>query len=175
MYGGMNKTLQQIQEENRRQIIMACNPEAKSYEEALQLELQREGCLINVTLVRGKRLARVLSFDADFGRNTVDIFFLEERKMYSFLETTYNKPEIIGKPLTLDRLFLTLNEACGIHIIAWSCHGFIKQLVVRASSCQGKRPGDIVLDWDLTKQTLEEQTEEVQRSINKILMGNENN
>jgi hypothetical protein len=34
------KTLEQIQEENRRFIIMANNPEAKSYEEAL---LENEG------------------------------------------------------------------------------------------------------------------------------------
>jgi ribosomal protein L30E len=32
------KTLKQIKEENRKLIIMACNPKAKSYEEALMKE-----------------------------------------------------------------------------------------------------------------------------------------
>jgi len=31
------KTLQQIQEENRKAVVMANHPEAKSYEEALKL------------------------------------------------------------------------------------------------------------------------------------------
>ena len=34
-----NKTIEQIQEENRKLIIRANNPEAKSYEEALEMEL----------------------------------------------------------------------------------------------------------------------------------------
>ena len=36
----MTKSLEQIQEENRKAIIMANNPEAKTYEEALKMELE---------------------------------------------------------------------------------------------------------------------------------------
>jgi hypothetical protein len=39
------KTLKQIQEENRKFIIMANNPTAKTYDEALEMELGY-GCIV---------------------------------------------------------------------------------------------------------------------------------
>ena len=38
------KTLEQIQEENRKAIIMANNPAAKDYDEALEVEIESNRC-----------------------------------------------------------------------------------------------------------------------------------
>jgi len=45
-----NKTIEQIQEENRKLIILANNPEAKSYEEALEQELGFSSCICSIVL-----------------------------------------------------------------------------------------------------------------------------
>ena len=98
------KTLEQIQEENRKAIILANNPEAKDYDEAL----------------------------------------------------------IIGKPLTLDRVLIALGV------------GFETKTFQ-----DGSPDKDIYLSifnntkrvlWDLNKRILEDQSEETQRVINKLLI-----
>jgi hypothetical protein len=56
----MSKNLEQIQEENRRAIITACNSEAKSYEEALKMELGF-GCELLIGLGIGKKASDKLT------------------------------------------------------------------------------------------------------------------
>jgi hypothetical protein len=57
------KNLEQIQEENRKSIILANNPEAKDYEEALEMELDI-GCIIarHDTEETQKAVAKLLGF-----------------------------------------------------------------------------------------------------------------
>jgi len=118
------KTIKQIQEESRKIIILANNPEAKSYDEALEMELEHH----HITRLDGK--------------------------MFNYL----NGEEIIGKPLTLSRVLISLKS---------------KHLIISTAGYVCKRIGDSeyqnICYWDLTKETLEEQTEEAQRAINKLL------
>jgi len=105
------KTLEQIQEENRKAIIMANNPAAKDYDEALRQEGNH--CLVCEGLPT-------------------------------------------GKPLTLDKILLALS---GVTIT----RGF-KELIYLPDE------GDSICKWDLTKPTLEDQSEETQRVINKLFI-----
>jgi hypothetical protein len=102
--------LKQIQEENRKAIIMACNPEAKTYEEALELELNR------VLIALSEKLYQLDSWQEIY---KTELHFL---KMVRY--------------------------------------------------CDARIEESIIFKWDLTKETLEEQSEKVQREINKLLICN---
>ena len=137
------KSLEQIQEENRKAIIMAANPEAKSYKQALRMELGI-GC------------------EASYNYDDKDI-------------------KIIGKPLTLDRVLLLFKRKSlqRFHEFTYydefklkdSDHIYKNSFQIWVKNKNFKVIA--VFNWELTKPTLEMQSEEVQRSINKILMGNE--
>lgn len=99
-----------IQEQNREFIIMANNPEAKTYEEALEMELGF-GCIIQT--------------------------------------------DIIGKPLTLNRVLIAFKS---VYLDKY------KNII----SLRRDKYEDYI-DWDLTKETLEEQSEEVQIAINEMI------
>ena len=155
----MSKSLEQIQKENRKAIIMACNSESKSYEEALKMELGF-GCELWI----GDRVTII-----------VDIYDMTDNRYFKAFDTKsgciiendleyLTQEEILGKSLTLDRILLTLSKIQELQDQYWfRCEGnsFIFQYY-----------DDEIIIWNLTKPTLEMQTKEVQRSINKILIGN---
>lgn len=111
------KTLKQIQSENREAVIMAVimanNPEAKSYEEALEMELGKPLTLSKILIGTG-----ALSKDDLYMTGTIDSIIFSDN-------------------IDCDSTFgAMLNN---------------------------------IFEWDLTKETLEEQSEETQREINKLL------
>ncbi len=150
----MSKTLQEIQEFNRRKIICAVNG-TKNYEEALKIELGA-GCEVKI-----KNFITNNEFNEE-------IFVIDEYCDF-FNETLFRKVgsyknseiiEIIGKPLTLDRVLIAIGQR-GYYDDIWfgedndcSLHFDIKNL-----------------SWDLLKRTLEEQSEETQRAIYELLGG----
>lgn len=127
------KTLKQIQAENRKFIIMANNPTAKTYDEALEMELGKD-CQI-------KYKDSILFY---FGQNDFEFdLYKTQNDFKGLLRTQYspqkNECKIIGKPLTLNRVLIAF----------------------------GRKSLDL---WkNLTKETLEEHSEETQREINKLL------
>ena len=155
----ITKTLQEIQEFNRRKIICSING-TENYQEALKKELG-VGCKVKI-----KNFITNDEFNEE-------IFVIDEYCDF-FNETLFCKIgsyknneiiEIIGKPLTLDRVLLALKN----YEI-----GFIED-----SLCYCKHQDFYEYDirelckWDLTKPTLEEQSEETQRAIYELL-GKEN-
>lgn len=199
------KTLKQIQEENRKFIIMANNPTAKTYDEALEMELDI-GCIISrYELGMWYQLSteyfwRLYNFvrngitnERDFiftncgqfklGQSFVDVD--KEKRLYPLKCTKNNIPAfskvellaetkkkfpewhraqtiILGKPLTLNRVL----NASGL--------GFLDHCLIKLGDISGIEYGHEpelidVCEWDLTKETLEDQSEEMQREINKLL------
>ena len=139
----MEKSLEQIQQENRKFILEAIH--GCSYEEALKKE---EGDFCHYL------------YQTNYGEQTI----IGDVKSYG-----YNKDKhfpnaflikIIGKPLTLSRVLLAISK-----------HGYYDDIFF----------GDLYNDsfetlefdikgvsFDLTKETLEEQTEETQRGLNEF-------
>lgn len=155
----INKTLKQIQEENRKLIIMANNPKAKSYEEALEMELGF-GCRLNFKFSDSYVRFRVNFFDKE--ERTLIASPLSEWKNGKFWvdEDLFKKQaEIKGKPLTLNRVLVATCER----------NYGIDNGEIRDSLLIYTKPYYEWLDWDLTKETLEEQSEEAQRKINELL------
>ncbi len=111
--------LKQIQEENRKAIILANNPEAKSYEEAF-----------------------ILHFGLEPDDN------LDDWLIYDFTgaKTCLNK--VLNALGNYKREF-EINK----NIKEWKNYFVINNFIF----------------WDLTKETLEEQSEKTQREINKLL------
>jgi len=127
----MSKRLEQIQEENRKAIILANNPEAKDYDEAVLLDI---GC--------SEKLAKT-------------------------------RPDLAkdwkGKPLTLDRVLIALDKTeDGECMIINTCGKFYENGLVKNSDSVDAWCGER-FQWNLTKPTLEEQTEKTQIEINKLL------
>lgn len=140
------KTLKQIQEENRKFIIMANNPTAKTYEEALEMELGF-GCLLGDVYYRGDRLSCldcvvILKYGKD---NFLDTFISYGESLDMFIgpaewdDKEIFQYKIIGKALTLSRVLIAF----------------------------GRESLDL---WkDLEEETLENQSEEVQRKFNELI------
>lgn len=156
------KTLEQIQEENRKAIILANNPEAKSYDEALEMELDRD-CKIIVWNLLGDTSLKI----QDYIKSKNLASFPNMSGYFELSDNCYGKKEqkklkllrIIGKPLTLDRVLIALKQEC-ICYTAEHCNLYISRL--------NQEPVDQI-KWNLTKPTLEEQTEETQRLINNLI------
>ena len=154
------KTLEQIQKENRKMILEAIH--GISYEQALEKELV-VGC-------------KVIDLKHQFfgEHSPTEMVLVEDTGDESFYFTHYrgnplvkasrqsildkNKYEILGKPLTLDRVLLALSERDFKINIRLGFAGF---LFING------------ICWDLTKPTLEEQKEETQKAFHKF-MGGEN-
>ena len=137
------KTLKEIQLENRKFIIMANNPEAKTYDEALEMELGN-GCLLDDVYHRGDSLSHENFVEIlKYGQNNfLDTFISYGESLDMFIEPCEWEDreifqyKIIGKPLTLSRVLIAF----------------------------GRESLDL---WkDLKEETLEEQSEEVQRDFN---------
>jgi hypothetical protein len=156
------KTLEQIQEFNRRKIICAVN-ETENYEEALEKELTF-GCIV-IDLKHqffGEKDPHKMTLVYDTGDG---VYYFNHLRGNPFLLIHINKIldkerfQIIGKPLTLDRVLLALGEL--ETDVSVCCYGSI-------------RIGHEITNlprWDLTKPTLEEQSEETQRAIYGLLGG----
>ena len=140
----MTKTLKQIQKENRKFILEAIH--GCSYEEALKKEIGL-GCDIVVqNYVCGvKDKTEIITLDKSI--RICDLTGL-------FVFANNNKPleiiEIIGNPITLNRVLLAVIKS--------------------GKYCNSSEIRNFVLDnWDLTSETLDQQSEETQREINKLL------
>ena len=139
------KTLKQIQEENRKFIIMANNQTAKTYEEALEMELDF-GCIIydildNISDTQAECNYHKIIYSSNGIMFTVKSLDGYNRFNDVCLENLLCKDyfKIIGKPLTLSRVLIAF----------------------------GRESLDL---WeDLTKETLEEQNEKVQRKFNELI------
>ena len=161
------KTLEQIQEENRKVIIMANNPEAKDYDEALEMEIEY-GCKIydlTHTFFGVPDSTEMTLISGDFKQDNVGSFLhyrgdptIKEGFKYLLNKNDY---KIIGKPLTLDRVLIAFKNNEDIHYYT-SNDIFYIALV--------NQDPDDQIEWDLTKETLEQQSEEVQIAINEMIL-----
>ena len=169
----MTKSLQEIQKENRKFILEAIH--GCSYEEALKKELGF-GCRVidkkhqffgvsapeEMTLVYG---------DGVSGEESDPLYFshLRGNPFVSFSKQEIrdkDRFEIIGQPLTLSRVLLALKDK----LIGYYDDG-LGYIVKRLFSNGWYHEVEYICDWDLTKETLEEQSEETQRRVNKLLTG----
>lgn len=138
------KTLEQIQEFNRKKIICAVNG-TENYEEALKKE-EGDSCHYLYKTNFGEREivgdARRCGYNRE--KHHPDAFLLK----------------VIGKPLTLDRVLIAIRQ-CGFNADLWFGEdiGFLNFGLFKD------------LSWDLTKRTLEEQSEEIQRAIYELMGG----
>lgn len=161
----MEKSLEQIQKENRKFILEAIH--GCSYEEALKKELG-VGCKVidKKHQFFGELSPTEMTLVYEGGDEISDLlYFLHFRgnPCVSFSKQDIfdkDKFEIIGKPLTLSRVLLTISK-----------HGYYDDIWF------GDLYGDSyeTLEFDikgvafnLKKETLEEQTEEVQTKINEL-------
>ena len=147
----MQKSLEQIQQENRKFILEAIH--GCSYEEALKKELG-VGCKVLVQhFVYIKESTEIIKLDEDESVGICDLTGL-------YVYTNYGQSkiiEIIGKPLTLSRVLLALpSELYYYKSGNW--------LYIAKPNQDPKEQ----ITCDLKKETLEEQTEETQRGINKL-------
>jgi hypothetical protein len=144
------KTLEQIQEENRKAIILANNPEAKDYDEALEMELG-VGCRFD----SGESVFFIF-------RETMEhLYFSQEGDFWiEKLRPEHIKDHrIIGKPLTLDRVLIGASKVS----LTYYPHS-------NGLNLNSHIIWELLAMWNLTKPTLEDQSEETQRVINKLLI-----
>jgi len=147
------KTLEQIQIENRKFILEAIH--GCSYDEALKKELG-VGCKVKI-----KKFMSSQDFNEEIF--VIDDYcdFSTENLFRTIDSHHHNKiTEIIGKPLTLSRMLLALKD---------------KKIGFSDKDLGAIWKGEYIYDdyiyeWDLTKETLEEQSEETQRGINSYLI-----
>ena len=152
----MKKTIQEIQKENRKFILEAIH--GCSYDEALKKEIGF-GCDIVVqNYVCGvKDKTEILTIDKSVKICDITGLFVFTKDNNKPLEII----EIIGKPITFDRVLLAI-QFSNIEI---ECDRFVfKKLTISYSIYKIDK-----FDWDLTSETLEQQSEETQREINKLL------
>lgn len=160
----MTKSLQEIQKENRKFILEAIY--GCSYEEALQKELDF-GCKI---LVEGA-YRDYENGKHKWGRGLITIdssvyirdINLKEGIIYTAEFSNEKIIEVIGKPITLSRVLLALKDK----LIGYYDDG-LGYIVKRLFSNGWYDEVEYICDWNLTKETLEEQTEETQRKVNKL-------
>jgi hypothetical protein len=163
------KTLKQIQEENRKFIIMANNPTAKTYDEALEMELEfgceviidNINCPITITYE-----SVIKSYYAWGNKSRKDLNFGSDRyiKLIDDNREEYVQ-KIIGKPLTLSRVLNALRNYF-FYKIWYFCFD------VKSCNIYGYNHKEEIIFtayWDLEKETLEEKSEETQRKFNEVI------
>jgi hypothetical protein len=144
------KTLEQIQEENRKAIILANNPEAKDYDEALEMELG-VGCRFD----SGESVFFIF-------RETMEhLYFSQEGDFWiEKLRPEHIKDHrIIGKPLTLDRVLIAASKVS----LTYYPHS-------NGLNLNSHIIWELLAMWNLTKPTLEDQSKQTQRVINKLFI-----
>ena len=149
----MQKSLEQIQKENRKFILEAIH--GCSYEEALKKELS-VGCKVKI-----KRFMSTQDFNEEIF--VIDNYCeFSDENLFRTIDSSHHNEiiEIIGKPLTLSRVLLAISK-----------HGYYDDIYF------GNLHGDSyeTLEFDikgvafnLKKETLEEYTEETQRGLNEF-------
>lgn len=175
----MTKSLKQIQEENRKFILEAIH--GCSYEEALKKELGN-GCKVKIKRFISNQYfyEEIFIIDNYCDFSTENLF----RTIGSFRHNEIT--EIIGKPLTLSRVLLALpkinkeNKTLDFLIgeRGWEeiggkwFDGYKKCFIARVETifscdCCEDFWSDVFV-WNLELETLEEQSEEIQRKINEL-------
>jgi len=150
----MLKTLKEIQAENRRLILEAAH--GRSYEEALQKELQQEGCKVVLDEKGYPQLTIEENYYSDWRATQMIKFFgVAERPLDQI-----NFKEIIGKPITLSRVLLAFGKKKIHYLGNRRCENLI---------CLGDIDSRVIWYWNLEIETLEEQSEETQRAIYQLL------
>ena len=160
----MTKSLQEIQKENRKFILEAIH--GCSYEEALQKEWG-ENCIIEDCILNGSEMA-------SWGRVIKDN---RHKSLYANidsgnqLEFSVNwdddfKCTIIGKPITLSRVLLAIWKSDKYYYK--SSFDKAQKEMWFGEKFHALKFGSKGVSFDLTKETLEEQSEETQRAINKL-------
>jgi len=157
----MTKTLEQIQKENRKFILEAIH--GCSYDEALKKE---EGSTCHYLYQTERGMIRIMGDIKNYGYNR------ERHHPNAFLI------EIIGQPITLNRVLLAFkNKNVKIYnesLVFCYEEGKFYSLEYRYSEYSDGYNTYIfspLFDWNLTSETLEQQSEETQRTINEILKG----
>jgi hypothetical protein len=151
----MQKSLEQIQQENRKFILEAIH--GCSYEEALEKELG-VGCKVKI-----KRFMSTQDFNEEIF--VIDNYceFSDENLFRTIGSSHHNEiTEIIGKPLTLSRVLLAISRNGYYDDICFNIHGYSYDLY---ETLEFDLEG---VSFNLTKETLEEQSEETQRGLNKF-------
>ena len=141
----MIKILKQIQKENRKVIIIANNPEAKSYADAIDI------------------MYPSYLYDYDLECNSYKEYNVEKH-CYEINVNTVLENEIAPRiPLTLDRVLIAISSINYTEL-------FIEPLsYIIEDNKLSFEFNNSWTEWDLTKTTLEEQTEETQRAIYELL------
>ena len=165
----MTKSLEQIQIENRKFILEAIH--ACSYEEALKKELGF-GCEV-IARIWGNLLRSTIDnltccFDGDYLRfrelvGDISIRDLTDEgleRLKEYQDARHRIIEIIGKPLTLSRVLLAISKH-GYYDDIWFGDLYGDSYEMLEFDLKG-------VSFDLTKETLEEQSEETQRGLNKF-------
>ena len=150
----MTKDIKQIQEHNRKAIICAVHG-TDDYEEALRLELD-----VNCKIQTDSETIKIIELtEGQCWFNTRYDGFIDFD--ISDIKNERYGWKIIGKPLTLDRVLLVLqSQEVGF------LDGFLFELEDKGYDGMMER---WICKWKLTRQTLEEQSEETQRAINELL------
>lgn len=138
------KTLEQIQEFNRKKIICAVHG-TENYEEALKIEKNKNAGAISFC----KNCKEFISIG-----NSLDGFV-----------------EFRGNEIKLDRVLLALD----FYDVGYIASSSDKILTITIGKIYNNLPKKIVFDWNLTKTTLEEQSEETQRAVYELLGGKNEN
>jgi hypothetical protein len=151
----MTKTLQEIQEFNRRKIICSING-TEDYEEALKKE-EGDSCHYLYKTNFGER--EIIGDPRRCGYNR------EKHHPDAFLL------KVIGKPLTLDRVLLALLKINITLTIRHKEESIIE--VYESIWCEDYEGYECIVnfDFDLTKPTLDQQSEYTQREIYELLGG----
>ena len=157
----MTKSLKQIQKENRKLILEAIH--GCSYEEALKKEIGF-GCDIVVqNYVCGvKDKTEILTIDKSVKICDITGLFVftgDDKKPSEIIE-------IIGKPITLSHLLLALPNGQNGEQIEIELSWFGDSLIIKYHFFAPRK-----IFWELKKTTLEEQNEETQKELNKLLNG----
>ena len=159
------KNLKQIQEENRKAIIMANNVEAKDYEEALEMELSF-GCVVMDILHQffGKSDPTPMELIYDTGDDSYHFTHYRANPVIKFEKGEIidrKRFKIIGKPITLDRVLIATQNK-------FFCSIMSEKKSILHIEYNERIDDPLWIKWDLTKPTLEEQTEDCQRAVHKL-------
>lgn len=159
--------LKQIQEENRKLILTAIH--GCDYEEALEKEFG-VGCFIEIKAYKNENFYNPAELIGFFWKDTFvhqhyeKLFILREGDdIYSIEKKNILENRIVGKPLTLDRILLALEDK---HFGLDTC-----ELEPKCIWIYTKGSYEEWISWDLTKPTLEDQSKETQIAVYKLLGG----
>jgi len=156
--------LEELQKENRKFIIMANNPTAKTYEEALEIDQKPIRDALSRNLVGAYWCDRVWE-GWQVGTMTEDDF--SEIGCEDGDDGFEDLVNDLYKPLTLNRVLIALSGlACNLCLLDVDENYNIFIKLDDPFSDVGS------FYWDLTKETLEEQSEETQKEINRIINSN---